>query len=91
MKTRDQALTDVLAERTRQDAKWGEQNHDPITYLAILTEQVTYTTGIVVMNGYATAKITATMTPEAYRTRYAIWFQCWRETGTQFKFEYFKK
>ena len=34
------ALSDVLAERARQDAKWGEQNHDPFTYLAILTEEV---------------------------------------------------
>jgi hypothetical protein len=24
-----EALRDVLAERKRQDAKWGEQNHDP--------------------------------------------------------------
>jgi len=36
----NQALQDVLSERARQDAKWGEQNHDPITYLAILTEEV---------------------------------------------------
>lgn len=34
------ALNDVLAERARQDAKWGEQNHDPFTYLAVLTEEV---------------------------------------------------
>jgi len=34
------ALADVLAERDRQDAKWGEQNHDPFTYLAILSEEV---------------------------------------------------
>lgn len=34
------ALDDVLAERARQDAKWGEQNHDPFTYLAVLTEEV---------------------------------------------------
>lgn len=34
------ALNDVLAERARQDAKWGEQNHDPITYIAILVEEV---------------------------------------------------
>jgi len=54
-------------------------------------KQVAYTVGIVTMNGHATAKIAATMTPEAYRARYAIWLQCWRETGTQFKFEYFKK
>jgi NTP pyrophosphatase (non-canonical NTP hydrolase) len=35
-----QALTDVVAERARQDAKWGEQNHDPFAYLAILMEEV---------------------------------------------------
>lgn len=34
------ALASVLGERTRQDAKWGEQNHDTITYLAILMEEV---------------------------------------------------
>ncbi len=34
------AVQSVLDERTRQDAKWGEQNHDPFTYLAILTEEV---------------------------------------------------
>lgn len=26
------ALNDVLQERARQDAKWGEQNHDPLVY-----------------------------------------------------------
>lgn len=34
------ALSDVIVERTRQDAKWGEQNHDPFAYLAILMEEV---------------------------------------------------
>jgi len=33
------AYEDVLAERTRQDAKWGEQNHDPFTYLTVLGEE----------------------------------------------------
>lgn len=36
----DDATRDVLQERERQDSKWGEQNHDPITWLAILTEEV---------------------------------------------------
>lgn len=31
---------EVLEERARQEAKWGEQNHDPFAYLAILTEEV---------------------------------------------------
>lgn len=30
----------ILAERVRQDQKWGEQNHPPIEWLAILTEEV---------------------------------------------------
>ncbi len=30
----------VLDERNRQDQLWGEQNHDPFTYLAILGEEV---------------------------------------------------
>jgi NTP pyrophosphatase (non-canonical NTP hydrolase) len=33
-------LTDVVDERARQDAKWGQQNHDPAVWLAILTEEV---------------------------------------------------
>lgn len=40
MSMRSNALNDVLTERIRQDDKWGEQNHDPFTYLAILTEEV---------------------------------------------------
>jgi NTP pyrophosphatase (non-canonical NTP hydrolase) len=31
---------EVLGERELQDAKWGEQNHDPFTWLAILGEEV---------------------------------------------------
>ncbi len=34
------ATTDVLAEREKQDRKWGEQNHDPFTYLTVLVEEV---------------------------------------------------
>lgn len=34
------ALADVLKERARQDEIWGEQNHDPFVYGAILTEEV---------------------------------------------------
>ena len=34
------ALLAVLDERTAQEAKWGEQNHDPFTYLTILMEEV---------------------------------------------------
>ena len=30
----------VDAERARQDAKWGEQNHDDFTWMAILAEEV---------------------------------------------------
>lgn len=33
-------LWDVVQERLRQDAKWGEQNHDPFTWLTILVEEV---------------------------------------------------
>lgn len=35
-----EALRQVLAERQRQDAKSGQQDLDPITYLAVLTEEV---------------------------------------------------
>jgi NTP pyrophosphatase (non-canonical NTP hydrolase) len=30
----------ILQERQRQDAKWGEQNHDPCTWVTVLTEEV---------------------------------------------------
>jgi NTP pyrophosphatase (non-canonical NTP hydrolase) len=30
----------IRDERTQQDAKWGEQNHDDMTWLAILTEEI---------------------------------------------------
>jgi NTP pyrophosphatase (non-canonical NTP hydrolase) len=33
-------MVEVLRERGRQDEKWGEQNLDPFTYLAVLTEEV---------------------------------------------------
>ncbi len=33
------AIADVLAERERQDVKWGEQNHDPARWLMILGEE----------------------------------------------------
>jgi NTP pyrophosphatase (non-canonical NTP hydrolase) len=33
------ALQSVLDERKRQDAKWGQQNHDPFLYLTILGEE----------------------------------------------------
>lgn len=34
------AVDDVILERLKQDDKWGIQNHDPFTYLAILTEEI---------------------------------------------------
>lgn len=34
------ALTSIICERQRQDEKWGEQNHDPFTYIAVLIEEV---------------------------------------------------
>lgn len=33
-------LNEIKAERQRQDAKWGEQNHHPFVWLAILGEEV---------------------------------------------------
>ena len=36
----DRVLQDVLVERKAQDAKWGEQNHDPAMWIAILIEEV---------------------------------------------------
>lgn len=33
------AIESVLAERARQDAKWGEQNHEPMAWMGILGEE----------------------------------------------------
>ena len=33
-------LEEVTVERVRQDQKWGEQNHDPFKWAAILGEEV---------------------------------------------------
>ena len=35
-----QIIESILAERDRQDAKWGEQNHEIFKWLAILGEEV---------------------------------------------------
>lgn len=32
-------LTEVSAERNRQDVRFGEQNHEPVKYFAILSEE----------------------------------------------------
>ena len=34
------AIDSVIAERARQDQKFGEQNHDPFTYVTVLMEEV---------------------------------------------------
>jgi NTP pyrophosphatase (non-canonical NTP hydrolase) len=34
------AIQRVMAERARQDAKWGEQNHEPGKWLLILAEEL---------------------------------------------------
>lgn len=33
-------IDDVLAERLRQDEKWGEQDNTPFEWLAVLAEEV---------------------------------------------------
>lgn len=33
-------LAGVYMERTRQDEKWGQQNHNPMIWLGILTEEL---------------------------------------------------
>ena len=35
----DRILQDIHKERDRQDRKWGEQNHHPFVWLAILGEE----------------------------------------------------
>lgn len=34
------AVCEVLNERIRQDKKWGQQNHEPFTWIAVLAEEV---------------------------------------------------
>lgn len=36
----DEIFKDIRRERLAQDAKWGEQNHRPIEWVAILAEEV---------------------------------------------------
>ncbi|WP_320053956.1 MazG-like family protein [uncultured Acetobacteroides sp.] len=36
----DSIFEEIKNERLAQDAKWGEQNHKPIEWVAILTEEV---------------------------------------------------
>jgi NTP pyrophosphatase (non-canonical NTP hydrolase) len=37
---KEQIISEIFRERVRQDAKWGEQNHDDLVWLAILTKEV---------------------------------------------------
>ena len=32
-------IAEIVVERQKQDEKWGEQNHNPIEWSAILTEE----------------------------------------------------
>lgn len=38
--SRRQIFDEIDDERIKQDDKWGEQNHDPITWLSILMEEI---------------------------------------------------
>lgn len=40
MKFRADHFFDIIEERERQEKKWGIQNHTPIEWMAILTEEV---------------------------------------------------
>lgn len=33
-------LNEIKSERKKQDEKWGEQNHSPVVWVVILTEEV---------------------------------------------------
>jgi hypothetical protein len=37
---RHRAIHEILQERSEQVRLWGEQNHDPVRWLAILVEEV---------------------------------------------------
>jgi NTP pyrophosphatase (non-canonical NTP hydrolase) len=38
--SQDSIFKAIALERKHQDAKWGEQNHDDYTWLAILAEEI---------------------------------------------------
>lgn len=38
-KYQEHAIMNIIAERNRQDAKWGVQDHEPVVWSAILTEE----------------------------------------------------
>ena len=40
MRYQEEVIQLVFDERERQDEEWGEQNHDPILWTAILIEEV---------------------------------------------------
>ncbi len=40
IEVQDWIVKRILSERTRQDQKWGEQNHDDHKWLAILVEEI---------------------------------------------------
>jgi len=52
LQRQQRAVDDVLAERRRQDSKWGEQNHLDLTWLAILTEEVGETAQEILTNQF---------------------------------------
>ena len=35
-----QIASDINGERRRQDEKWGEQNHPPAIWIAVITEEI---------------------------------------------------
>ncbi|WP_061246762.1 MazG-like family protein [Leptospira noguchii] len=37
---KEKIIQEILEEREKQDEKWGEQNHNPIEWCAILGEEV---------------------------------------------------
>ena len=40
MKIQTEIIAEIQSERIRQDEKWGQQNHTPIEWCAILMEEV---------------------------------------------------
>jgi len=48
----DIVAVDILAERQRQEAKWGQQNHDDFVWLAILMEEIGEAVKVLLDNGH---------------------------------------
>lgn len=70
----------IAAERQRQNDKWGEQNHDSFTWLAILTEEIGEVAQAVLHDRFG-GKAAGTLQTEIIHVAAVVvqWIECtWR-------------